>query len=400
MAAVATINVDYAKISDFDQTIPLDQKPLNPLTLANYLLYNRDYSTSNYGINNHQYLAYEGGFLTQGDKVNFKKSDFFIRKSVNSTSGGNLSVSGSSLFLSNINLTSEDNKILNTAKNVRLLTDVTELNSTIYDKDAISLYDFKRFFYQPGMMVYYNGSWENLRDNMPFWRICAPPDSGSVVNVVYANGTKGSVVVPNLIGKFIPGASYNGSSYNIGAAAGVDAVQITEDQMPIHNHSIVVTVSGDERPVFSSSPVASKFYSGGGIITTTAGRTQACSVAYATCHCSCDARGCSCDCSCRRGADRACRNGCNCDDPECGDGGVQCSTECTRGASTIKTLDLQERSAVSSITIDSYTFKKLKFTTSPPTLSQSEQTLGSSLAHENRPKFYGLVPIIYVGVKR
>lgn len=392
MGSVATINVDYARIADFDQTIPLDQKPLNSLNFTRYGLYNRDFAGQNFKLEDHAYLSYEGGFVTQGDRVNFKKSDLLVRPST-TTGGGNFFVSGSSTFFSNINLISETGTVANTVRNIRRLETLTELNGTEYNKDAISLGDFKRFFYQPGMIVFYNGTWENLRDNMPFWRICAAPDAGSVVSVKYANNTTGQITVPNLLGKFIPGAGYTGSNYNIGNTGGSDAIKISLDQVPIHKHDVAVTVTGDEPPVFSSNPLGvNTFYSGGGAVVPSYSSGRDCTYKSATCECRCT---CNTSCRCRGTEDsrRDCGSG-------CGDGRRCWTSQGYRGARTSYNGVDYRISAVTAVTIDSYTFKKLKFVTQPPTVSQTEQIKGENVSHENRPRFYGLIPIIYVGVRR
>jgi len=392
MAAVGTINLNYARIGDYNQTLPQDQNPNNPITIAQYCLYNREFPGNNFNINNHNYLAYEGGFITEDDKISFKDSNLEIRTGEPTpSSGGNLSVSGNSTFFSNINLLSQAGQVVNTVKNVRRLNSVNELNSTIYDRDPIALGDFKRFFYQPGMMTFYNGTWENLRDNMPLWRICAAPDAGLTINVTYADGSVGTVTVPNLLGKFLPGAKpldleAGDTEYRYGSTGGVDAVKLSEDQMRSHSHGISVTLQNNSAPTLGGGLT---YYSGGGIVSISS-RVAAgvCSTGGYTCP------GCTCSATCRIA---------KCRDDDGDPKPRNCTYSLCSRATNCQTsfFGPSYTSIITNVTQAGYTFRRLKFQTTTPSIAvQSEQNRGNNQAHENRPQFFGLIPIIYVGVKR
>jgi hypothetical protein len=80
MPVVAQISVDFANQNNI--TIGANQtntRAVGPLSLARYCLYNRELPEVNFGLNDSTYLSYDGGFITAGDKVNYKHSDLQIR---------------------------------------------------------------------------------------------------------------------------------------------------------------------------------------------------------------------------------------------------------------------------------------------------------------------------------
>jgi hypothetical protein len=423
---VATINIDYANNTHFNQSVPLDSKPLNAKIFAEYCLYNR--GLNNFGIDNRAYLAYEGGFVTIEDKINFKKSNLEITKTFPSnSSGGNFIVRGESSFLGDIDIKSGINIVENTIINVRHLESIDELTSTAFDKDPISIKDYKRFHYQPGMIIFYNGTWENLRDNMPFWRICAAPDAGTQVTARFADGQTEQITIPDLLGKFIPGArpgdinQTSDTNYTTKDVGGFDAISLNIDQVPSHNHDVVVTITGDEAPEFTG---VKKFISGGKVITVgTTDYARKC--AASSISCTCVATGkykCRCTNSCPNDCqgdqpvtgcwrDKACPSGlcsqkkgpedwtgCDCYG---GDRSITWDCGIDRRKSLAGGAAGGGANSVTQVNINSYLFRTLKFESFLPVkTSETEDDIGNGQPHENRPKFYGLIPIIYVGVKR
>lgn len=408
MGAVASINIDYARIGDFDQPLPLDVKPLNPITVAQYCLYNREFP--DFKLFDTPYLSYPGGFVTENDKITFKNSDLTIRRisSSASSAGGNLTVSGNANFFRNINLLTESGQIFNTVRNIRRLNNLEELNSASYNTEPIAIGDFKRFFFQPGMITWYNGTYENVVTNMPFWRVCGPPDSGITSQVRYADGSTGTITVPNLFSKFIPGgvpSDRTSALYKTGQTGGVDAVRLSIQEMPIHNHSVLLSTINTGAPALGG---VTKFLNGSGTVTSANNAiARTCSYKSYSCGgCRCGSSNCQdvCVARCTGCRWRVCVfRRCWCVIP----GSRFCCRYQRQGTCrTIANCAFSYTGAVNvtmvtSVTVTNYNFRRLKFSTTAPSITtQTEENRGSGLAHENRPMFYGLIPIIYVGVLR
>jgi hypothetical protein len=384
MPAVASISIEYGSFSSFTQTPPnngLYINPVNSRTLAQYALYNRDFPDENFKLSDNEYLSYVGGFLTEEDKINFKNSDFILRNTTNQQ-GGNLYVSGTSKFFSNINVADIDGNSKNNIRNVRRIKDVGDLRVTTYDTDAMTVGDFKNYLYQPGMIVYYKGTLDSIRANLPFWRVCAPPDAGQT----FTTPAGQTVTVPNLFSKFIPAAQPTdvtppGNSYKTTETGGYDAIKLSVEEMPKHNHNIILRISGDEDPQLGGIQT---FRKSGGTITQEYSRARACSYKGASCTCGME----------HIGKKR-----------HCWDGGVTGISEicastvtCKRTGPFISFVNAVDVTSVTGISITGYLHRVIKNKPFPAKIvRQGELFKGSSLSHENRPMFYTLIPIIYVG---
>jgi hypothetical protein len=91
MPAVAQISVDFAtheNIIKNNGQLQSSVKAVSPLALSRYCLYNKEAGLSNgYGLNDPTLLDYTGGFITAGDRINYKDSDFQIRKNLDVEQG-------------------------------------------------------------------------------------------------------------------------------------------------------------------------------------------------------------------------------------------------------------------------------------------------------------------------
>jgi hypothetical protein len=89
MPAVAQISVDFAVQTNItDGRTQTNTKAVGPLSLARYCLYNREMSNDSFGYYDNTEggnLSYLGGFITAGDKINCKHSDFQILKNLKIT---------------------------------------------------------------------------------------------------------------------------------------------------------------------------------------------------------------------------------------------------------------------------------------------------------------------------
>jgi len=75
MPVVAQINVNFASLPQTvasPAALPTNIRAVSPLTLSQYLLYNRDKQDNDAHLRDPVYINYQGGFLTAGDKVNVK----------------------------------------------------------------------------------------------------------------------------------------------------------------------------------------------------------------------------------------------------------------------------------------------------------------------------------------
>jgi hypothetical protein len=103
MPAVAQINVVFANRQEFTELIPAagitSVKSINPYTLLQYLLYDRESETEDTRIKGpvDEFYTYKGGVITAGDKINVKHSDFQITVNTDKPTlpGGNLDVENS-----------------------------------------------------------------------------------------------------------------------------------------------------------------------------------------------------------------------------------------------------------------------------------------------------------------
>jgi len=365
MATVAQISIQYPGIEVFNTTPIRDNASVTPLTLARYALYNRD--LANFGLNDADYLAYQGGFITQEDKINVKYSNFQIT--------GNFTVDRTSQFRNNISILSQAGNRDQNITNVKNIGSVEEFSTTAYDNDALTIKDFKDFLYQKGMIMMWAGTWEQLRDELPYWRLCAPPDAGKVFN---------GVTVPNLIGRFVPAAGIQANNidlYRTGQTVdknnevGYDAAAISEEQMPRHSHNVTMsavddfprlTLDGSQR---NDGDIRFAF-SGGGV-----------TLGYSTANNSCGTKSIACTCTCDSSCEGYWNRG-------------KCDTatkvrKVTAPSSVVTTTD---------VNVSDFTSSTISWTNEGASIaSQSEQNKGLGQSHESRPRYYALAYIIYVG---
>lgn len=132
------------------------------------------------------------------------------------------------------------------------------------DHDIITVGDFKAFSYRPGMIMMWSGTYEDLLQNLPYWRLCAPPDSG-----VFG--------VPNLRDRFIMGGSYTGyqpkdnenrnfgSVISIGSIGGSNKIKLDATQLRNHIHDNRLTLKGSKTSLQSTGSFT--FITGGGGVT-------------------------------------------------------------------------------------------------------------------------------------
>lgn len=82
MPAVAQISVDFAQRSNLQKgTEQTNTKAVGPLLLSQYTLHNREKTGvgESFGYFDKEYLTYDGGFITAGDKINYKHSNLQVR---------------------------------------------------------------------------------------------------------------------------------------------------------------------------------------------------------------------------------------------------------------------------------------------------------------------------------
>lgn len=91
MPAVAQISVDFANLNNLRSgvagSIQVNTKAVGPLTLTQYCLRSLEKANENFGLNDANHLTYDGGFLTAGDKINYKHSDLKIRENLDVDKG-------------------------------------------------------------------------------------------------------------------------------------------------------------------------------------------------------------------------------------------------------------------------------------------------------------------------
>lgn len=262
----ATLSINYARVLEIQNTQDLfiaagtdtaqrDDLAVCPMSVASYYLYNRTIqdSTADFGLNIPDYLNYPGGFITTEDKLNSKHSNFTVEKS--------LFVTLTSYFNAGMDMTNYDTgRTLSRLTNIRRLQTVNILKNKVREDEVLTVGDFKRYHYFRGMIMMWSGTYDDLKRYLPFWRLCAPPDAGEAIAPGFS--------VPNLQGKFIMGGSYsnyisrdnftpprNFDSSNptkIGSTGGLNIVRLVKDNLQAHDHANFINFSGGYTDVWST----------------------------------------------------------------------------------------------------------------------------------------------------
>ena len=370
MPRVSQIAANFATINSFAP--PVDLISVSPLTLARYALRNRD--KAGFGQNDFTYLTYEGGFITEVNKINVKLSDFNIKN--------NLFVNGGVFFKNNINLMPPSG-IPQTIRNVKALDGPGAFAGAAFDNDALIVGDWRNYMFEPGMIMLWSATFEELGRDLPNWRLCAPPHAGSVVFNTF---------VPNLLGLFVAGSipkpsgddvtpttASNENGYRTGATGGFDFVGLSIPEMHKHKHNVSMVANNPAPQITGQATFA---YTGGGYTPTgnDAGANN-----NATVECT--------------NTDGACTSVCNC--PRC-DGVVQ--RGCAVVGGTCYGYYLPDTAALNVGITSGFSMKAYNTATvslvnnqRPRIENQAEQSRGGNQWHENRPKYYALAYIIYVG---
>lgn len=366
----ATLSINYGDIFDVQNTQDVlgvagldisqrDDIAVCPTTLAQYFLYNRttEGRGSNFGLNRPEYLNYPGGFITTESRVDTKHSDLHVEK--------NLFVSLTANFNTGFDMRNfEVGKTTARLTNIRRLPSIDILVNQSREDEVITIGDFKKYHYYPGMIMMWSGTFADLQRYLPFWRLCAPPDAGSSFP---------GVTVPNLLGRFIMGGSYSdytskdnftpprnfGTPTKIGIAGGEDFVKLVPNNLESHNHENYIDFTGGYADLWSvdegtTSPRRGlTFYTDGGTF-----KPQTPLVSHS--------------------------------------GGSPGGNNTTQGPWT--TIDGVTRETFATTTI-SRTYTPVVLTR--PSLQRDDrENRGGDLVHENRPPYYALAYIIYVGVPR
>jgi hypothetical protein len=365
----ATLSINYATIFDVQNTQDVigvggadisqkDDIAVCPSVLAQYFLYNRTTESrgSNFGINRPEYLNYPGGFITTGDKVNTKHSDLHVEK--------NLYVSLTSNF--NTGFDMRNFVVGNTVSRLTNLRRIPSIDSFVNqsrEDEVITIGDFKRYHYYPGMIMMWSGSYSDLKEYLPFWRLCAPPDAGADAS---------GVTVPDLLGRFIMGGSYSnytakdnfptprqgrdfGTPTKIGVTGGLDFVKLVPNNLQIHDHENFIEFTGGYDEVYSVDEGTESprrpltFYTDGGSL-----KPQT---------------------------------------PVDHSGGTGAKSD--NATDSWATVSKVERSAFDPSTI-TRSYNKIVLTRP----SGGQEDRGGDVEHENRPPYYALAYIIYVGRPR
>jgi microcystin-dependent protein len=405
MPAIGQINFNFASLEEVQNTENLngvdtpsqrEETAVSPLILAQYVNYNRDLEAENFGTESYEWLAYKGGYITAGNKLNVKQSSLTITQ--------NLTVRNNTRFKQDIDLVF--NHITNIKRQGNINLAPIDFVNKVYlnigtdysEDDAMTVGDFREYSHTKNLIMAWSGNYSDLVANLPYWRLCAPPDSGSTIN---------GVVVPNLEGYFILAGGYSDApsegtintytplddrgrqmegtiNLSIGHTGGHNAVALTINEMFKHSHDVLFTISGGTVNI-TSNPVTSPpltFITGRGDVKTTGVslRNTCVTGEYFTCKCDGDCKNCTCwafifpyPCCCG-----SCSS-----NKECGSSNVASASSLTKvDVSDIETgsVGLPDNKIVGNI---------------------NNQTIrGNNEAHENRPPFYVLGYIIYVGVPR
>ena len=400
--AIVQINFDFTSfdkiqnlesIAAGDIELQSDVELINPLVVAQYMLYNRELEEVNFGLDDNVYLGYPGGYLTVGNKVNTKYNPFSIL--------GNFSVYNKTEFFQDISLRNPRvGQTPGSTLEFNSIRNVFQYNNTfinIYGNDnvnseALSVGDFRRGTHHKGMVMMWSGTYSDLENNLPYWRLCGPPDSGSTVN---------GVTVPNLIDTFVISSGYTdsqapdnnrhqpidnagrnfGNAINlvVGSTGGFNSLDLTLNQMPVHNHEVELNVvdGGSFSITGKNTPIA---IGGGNLINPTS------AIAKDRC-----LRSFSCDNkqTCSNKGNQICGRVDSCD--------ATAGGSCT----ALKTFYASGTSVISTgISNNAFPTGTLTLNDPAVTWTFSEDDRGSFVNHENRPDFYTLAYIVYVGVKR
>jgi microcystin-dependent protein len=405
MPAIGQIYFNFTSLEEIQNTENLngtstppqrEEAAISPLTLAQYANYNRDLEAENFGTETYEWLAYKGGYITAGDRLNVKQSWLTITQ--------NLTVRNNTRFKKNIDLVF--NHIVNIKRqgdiNLAPLDFVNKVylntGSDYSEDDAMTVGDFREYCHTKNMIMAWSGSYSDLVNNLPYWRLCAPPDSGVTVN---------GVTVPNLEGYFILAGGYSDApsegtintyiptdnlgrsmegtiSLSIGKTGGYNAITLSISEMFTHNHEVLFNVAGGTVVPFTepaTNPPLT-FITGRGNVKTssTSLRVRCVKDTKWSCKCNGDCKACACwagiipyPCCC---------------------GSCHSDLEC--GSTTVGTVN-----SLTSVTVGELTTGSVSIADNSVSGSISNQTVrGNNEAHENRPPFYVLGYIIYVGALR
>ena len=285
----SVLSVRFASFSDLQNLrnefggpsvdLPRDDTSVSPINISRYFLYSVELGANTFfGTNDPQgHLNYRGGFITVGDKVNSKYSDFTVERT--------LTVNTSGQFYRGIDIADVNGNKTNRITNIRKLPDIPRTTDAFirvengvreFDSRAITVGDFKKVTYQKGMIMMWSGTWDTLVTKLPLWRLCAPPDSDQWDGV------------PNLLDRFVVAATYNefevrdnldrpfksrkiSLSPGTPRAGGANRVALRDFEMPKHNHNNTLTIGGG---TFRINPQPPTFITGGGALNGSANKTH------------------------------------------------------------------------------------------------------------------------------
>jgi microcystin-dependent protein len=370
MPRVSQIAANFATTNSFAP--PVDTISVSPLTLARYALRNRD--VTGFGQNDFTYLSYVGGFITEINKLNVKLSDFNIKNN------RNLFVNQTVFFKDNVNLLGPTG-VPQTISNIKALDGPGAFASSTFDNDALTVGDWRKYMFEPGMIMLWNGTFEELERDLPYWRLCAPPHAGR---------TFWGTAVPNLLGRFVAGSipkpvgddatptvASNENGYRTDDVGGYDFVGLSVAEMHKHKHNVTM-VADNPAPVITGQ--ATFAYGGGGYTPTTNGVGANNNATL--------------DCSY---TDGKCSSSCNC--PVCNGTTQRNCAIVTCFSYYVAGTEAQNVSLISGFSMKSYNTATVSITNNqkPRIDRQTETSKGGSQWHENRPKYYALAYIIYVG---
>jgi microcystin-dependent protein len=395
---ISFLRINFSNIFQLQNTLDLlitvpgtpqrDDLLVSPETISRFALFDRVQERDNFGLNNQNHLRYPGGFITVSDKINSKWSDFILTRT--------LTIAQSSFFNSGIDMADAQGGRTNRITNVRSIASFQNFIDGGLDNEALTIGDFKRYFFTPGMIMLWSGTYDSLVTNLPLWRLCAPPDSDKAFN---------GISVPNLQGRFVMGARYSQhGSYQTVDQSGVplpnttnvtinptsqttniggrNFVSLTLREIPSHRHNNSITLQGSNTTTTGNNVIFMEAtepisYSGN-------------------------------DVSASRGGWNVSRDGRS-------DHNVRrfaSITAATRSALTLDSLTINnaplvmnrlvrdvngvERSYPLSITSNSTT-GQYEGVSNPVA---AEENRGLNELHENRPPFYAMAYIVYVGVDR
>ena len=167
------------------------------------------------GINNFQVDSATGNTVIQGTLTvkNFSTHSNYINFDAGDSNAESRRITGLRRFTSGIQGVNEFSQ------------------NTNFDNDALSVGDFKRFTFVPGMIMMWSGSIARDQNNV----LLTPANGWALCDGTTATFNGASVVTPDLRSRFIVGAGPN--AYNLNDRDGLDKVTLSVAQMPAHNHS-------------------------------------------------------------------------------------------------------------------------------------------------------------------